>query len=102
MLELKWKDISRDRRLALHPDNFYVIVPEKQGEAVPFACPVCEYPMRTADDAASYREFTCCQACTHRWAQSRADDWKDGWRPAQEEIEEESLSRICRIPRFSV
>lgn len=102
MAKLEWTKISRGRRLARHPDNFFVIVPEDAGTVVPFACPVCEIPMRTADDALSFREYECCESCKLKWAESRREKWKSGWRPTTDEIDEFRQIRLSLVPRVRV
>ena len=37
---------------------------------IPFFCPTCEYPMKQAEDAESYRNHTCCHMCELNWASS--------------------------------
>jgi hypothetical protein len=47
---------------------------------VPFHCPMCEYPMKTADDAQSYRDYQCCSMCELYWARSGIQPEKDSER----------------------
>lgn len=101
MSKNKWKKISRGRCLMRHPDDFYVIVPEDDSVFVPFECPVCFLPMRTADDSVTFREIGCCEECKLRWAESRLDEWKSGWRPTRDEVDESVQARKYRIPRLS-
>ena len=61
-----------------------VISPKNNDKIIiPFHCPVCEYPMKQADDAESYRSFTCCSACDLFWMRSKknlpskdSEEWK--------------------------
>jgi len=55
-------------------------------EAVPVACPVCDYLLRTNSDEKSFRLFGCCESCEMFWARPRQNEWKEGWRPSKEEI----------------
>jgi len=48
-----------------------VISPETIDKVIiPFFCPVCEYPIKQAADAQSYRELACCQLCDLYWIRS--------------------------------
>jgi hypothetical protein len=86
MSSLSWTKINRDRIIATHSDGFYVIKPEIIRVAVPISCDVCHLLMKTSDDSLAYRQYQCCSGCSSRWAESRRQEWKDGWRPSQEEI----------------
>lgn len=56
---------------SLHNGKVVVISPVDCGKViVPFFCPVCEYPMKQAEDAASFREFSCCRLCDLYWKRS--------------------------------
>jgi hypothetical protein len=43
--------------------------------------------MRTEEDVRKYETATCCAGCGMKWADSRAEAWRDGWRPSASEIE---------------
>lgn len=49
-------------------------------------CPVCDYLMSTYKDQFAMREYNCCHDCFLKWAESRKDAWKDGWRPTDDSI----------------
>ena len=54
-----------------HNGKVIVISPtDIEDLVVPFHCPVCEYPMKRADDARSYREYRCCGLCELFWCRS--------------------------------
>lgn len=61
---------------------------------VPFICGLCEYPMKQAQDAESYRTHGCCAMCSLHWRQhgiqpdKNSDLWHEyvsrrrlAWRP---------------------
>lgn len=54
-----------------HNGKVVVVAPlDNDKVIIPFFCPVCEYPMKQADDAQSYREFQCCHMCDMYWKRS--------------------------------
>ena len=73
--------------------NYVVVTPLDSPAPVPLDCPVCGFLMRDQMDIISYNEFTCCDACSLKWAQPRRKDWCNGWRPSHQEIHEEVLIR---------
>lgn len=65
----------------LHNGKVVVISPlENSKVIVPFFCPVCEYPMKTADDAQSYRDYQCCSMCELYWSKDLTTPEKDSER----------------------
>jgi hypothetical protein len=55
----------------LHGGKVVVVFPLNNDKVIiPFFCPVCEYPMKQADDAQSYRELQCCYMCDLYWKRS--------------------------------
>ena len=65
----------------LHNGKVVVISPSENSKIiVPFFCPVCEYPMKTADDAQSYRDHQCCSMCELYWGKGLITPEKDSER----------------------
>lgn len=64
--------IDKDKNIKiLHGGKVVVISPRNNDFIiVPFFCPMCEYPMKQAEDAESYRGHTCCHLCELNWASS--------------------------------
>ena len=46
-----------------------------------FYCEVCQYPLLSAQDFEKDSEYECCYECYLQFAESRRDEWKNGWRP---------------------
>ena len=46
-----------------------------------FYCEVCQYPLLTSEDFEKDSEYECCQECYLQFAESRREEWKNGWRP---------------------
>jgi len=46
-----------------------------------FYCEVCQYPLLTAEDFEKDSEYACCYECYLQFAESRREEWKNGWRP---------------------
>jgi hypothetical protein len=66
-----------------------VIRPKTYKLVVPLFCPICEFPLTTADDASTFREHSCCYKCDLYWRRSYITRWEDksindglGWRPS--------------------
>ena len=51
-------------------------------------CPVCSYLMSSYEDQFSMKDYSCCHSCFLKWAESRKEDWKSGWRPSDKEVVE--------------
>jgi hypothetical protein len=67
----------------LHGGKLVVVAPLNNDKIiVPFYCPVCEYPMKTADDAQSYRDHQCCSMCELYWGKglSIPDKASERWK----------------------
>lgn len=58
--------------------NGSVIVVSSKDEAdiVPLFCYLCKHPMKTADDALSYRKHGVCSKCDGRWTNYPGVDWQ--------------------------
>tara|TARA_R110001583_G_scaffold16272_8_gene66676 strand:- start:13225 stop:13533 length:309 start_codon:yes stop_codon:yes gene_type:complete len=63
-----------------------IIINNRDGLCVPLFCPICEFVMNTSDDFDFYQEFSCCEECGVRFAQSRRKEWLEGWRPEKDDI----------------
>ena len=71
----------------LHDGKLVVMFPVDYNKIiVPFHCPMCEYPMKTAEDAQSYREVECCSMCQLYWASSKIvpDKTSERWKTYME------------------
>jgi hypothetical protein len=64
--------VHDNKRITLHHGGKVVVVEPLDNTKiiVPFHCPTCEYPMKQAQDAQSYREYGCCHMCELYWARS--------------------------------
>lgn len=87
-----WQPYLNDR-LIKKLDNFYVIKPVEDRQSIPLSCPVCDYLMRTVDDEKSYREFECCESCETFWARPNSKNWREGWRPTRDQVNERLQGR---------
>lgn len=66
----------------LHDGKVVVVSPVDNDKIiVPFFCPTCEYPMKTAGDAESYRECGSCYLCNLHWIKPKItiDKTSDHW-----------------------
>lgn len=54
-------------RVAKFEENLVVVRPVDSDVIVPLFCPFCELPLRTADDALSYRQEHVCYLCDLFW-----------------------------------
>ena len=69
---------------------------------VPMFCPICEFAMNSSSDVDSFEEFQCCFECEMKWAQSRKIKWKKGWRPHQDEVDQEKEKKSKIPPSFNL
>lgn len=84
---MTWRPYLNDR-LIKDCDGFFIIKPAEEKQAIPLACPVCDYLLRTIEDERSYHQFKCCEHCETFWARPNQTKWKEGWRPTKEQINE--------------
>lgn len=87
-MESGWLNLDQYREVKLgHNGKLVVIRPRDMRAIVPLLCPLCEFPMRHAEDSLAYREFGCCSHCDLQWHRTRAAQWQDGWRPDVTSVE---------------
>ena len=58
-----------------------------------FFCVMCGFPHRSRDDFEKQKEWGCCNECFLSFVESRRKEWKDGWRPDKETLEEYIYNR---------
>ena len=51
-----------------------------------FYCEICNFPLVSNDDFESDEEFGCCNVCFLKFAESRRESWKNGWRPKKVDV----------------
>ena len=56
-----------------------VITPNFKKEK--FYCDLCNYPLLTNEDFDHENDWGCCHDCFVKFAESRKEEWKKGWRP---------------------
>ena len=88
-----WEPYLKGRLIKKHEKGFYVIKPEDSENPIPIACPICETLMSTSDDEVAFLKHQCCHACDLKWAASRSEAWKNGWRPSQEDVQDAVKNR---------
>lgn len=75
-------------RMMIKKDHYVVVLPNNDEGFVPICCDICGNLYRNIDDELSHYEFGCCDLCSQQFARPRAQDWKIGWRPSQDTINE--------------
>lgn len=58
-----------------------------------FFCPLCGFILSSALDHQSHSDHSCCHECYLTFAESRKEEWRDGWRPKKSEIRKYINSR---------
>lgn len=55
----------------------------------PHHCPIChEYMARNKDEASrAFRLYGCCHKCVVDFVEGFEEEWKEGWRPEQEQVD---------------
>ena len=56
-------------------------------------CRICEYILVTSQDIACDKDYGCCEECWLTFAQTRQEEWKEGWRPDSETLNRYKQSR---------
>jgi len=77
-------DIISDKHYTENKD--LIIIKPKNINIVPADCPVCNLAMRNLQDVLKFKSWNCCEICYLYFAYPNKEKWKNGWRPAKEEI----------------
>ena len=67
--------------------------------SMPFFCKICEFPHDLNRDWQYYEKFEMCQECATSLVEARQEEWRNGWRPTQEQIDMYIDNRISLIRR---
>jgi hypothetical protein len=84
----KWKQYFDDR-IYCNDGSIVVVAPKEFEEPIPLFCPICEFCIKTSEDIYNYKKYSCCTFCAFKWAEVNLEKWKNGWRPAANEVEKE-------------
>ena len=68
--------------------NLNIKLVDTINEKINFFCKICRFPLRSQKDFAYNKSHECCHECYLTYAEARRKEWKDGWRPDKETIEE--------------
>jgi hypothetical protein len=89
----EWEPYIGDRLIRRSEKNFVVIKPIDEEKHAPLFCETCGCLLIDDEDERSYVEFDCCDWCASHWARQKLDDWKMGWRPTKQIVEEALKTR---------
>jgi len=73
--------------------NPKVQVEFKKNEKDTFFCKLCGFPLTSYQDFEKNRMYNCCHECYLTFAESRRNDWKNGWRPDKTKVEQYIYNR---------
>lgn len=94
---LKLDDVKEMK--ILENGKLVIVKPINHSPVTPLFCPVCEFPMKTSDDAVSYKTYKSCYECGIHFAHPNLEKWKTGWRPTPEELSKYKLEKeLVSIP----
>ena len=68
-------------------DKDYVFIKENDDYVCGIFCQVCNFLIRTSDDAQTFSKWNSCHDCYLRFIEARKAEWVNGWRPDNEDIE---------------
>lgn len=68
-------------------------------EDMPFFCEMCEFPHDSNRDWMYFEKFGTCQECAMSLIEARQFEWRNGWRPTQEQIDMYVNERMRLIRR---
>jgi len=75
-----------------------VIVNKTNSKNISLFCDVCSLIINTSSDIEYVNKYNCCESCAMKWAECRKKEWKNGWRPKKEDIDDHKLlARIIRV-----
>ena len=89
-----WEQLGSDRLICKRDLGYLLIKPILPTDRIPLECPVCSYLLQDQRDVNNYRIYQCCNECALIWAEANRDQWKEGWRPALEDIEIQLAKRF--------
>ena len=68
-------------------ETSFIFIKSDKDQACGIFCQVCDFLIKTADDAQTFEEWESCHDCYLRFIESRKPEWKSGWRPEPEVID---------------
>ena len=69
-------------------EKLYKLIDRTVTKRTGIFCAVCNFLLKSIDDDRAVREYDCCHDCYLRYAESRKEAWKAGWRPSREIVDE--------------
>mgnify|MGYP001312903532 CR=1 FL=1 len=78
-----------------------LFIDESDGEKIGLFCKVCDYLLSSVQDIESSRQHGCCNECYITFAESRKEEWAQGWRPDQETLNRYKVSRRILISNLN-
>lgn len=66
----------------------YIFLKSDDNQASGIFCQVCNFLIKTADDARTFEKWCACHDCYLRFIEARKEEWQSGWRPSQDVIDE--------------
>lgn len=78
-----WSKLNNDKKIKTICNNKIIVIASANFEetTIPLFCPLCEFPMKTKEDALSFRQSKCCEKCENRWLNVRGIDLLKGQYP---------------------
>jgi len=93
--------ILKDKQIKSFFNGKVIVVGPIEPTATPLFCECCQYPMRTAEDASSYKRLGVCHKCDNRWSGHKYVTWPEGPDKSSTEWQEYLASReITNKPIF--
>ena len=87
--------MEKIQKLLVNNDiSIKIYIDEDLNEPASF-CPTCDFVMSSQTDFEYFDKFSCCSFCAMKFAESRKEDWKNGWRPSENEVEE--FKKLLRL-----
>ena len=73
-------DTYREMKI-LSEGRILVIRPSDASTVVPLFCPLCKFPLKTADDSIAFRKAECCDKfllfCRGKKEETKPEQWED-------------------------
>lgn len=79
-----------------HANKKFVILDKTNNKTCGIFCHTCQFLIKSADDLITFKNWQTCHDCYLRFIEGRQQEWKEGWRPDTEKIEQiyEEKSRL--------
>jgi len=90
--DYQWEVLDSSRKIC-YINDFIVIKPKLHEKILPIYCMLCYTMVRGIEDVTEMKKFNTCRACADKWVYINYESWSTGWRPSNNDINDELKNR---------